>query len=78
MKSPSTKLLAFVTIGLIAVAAGAVGGDFFLRDGDRVVFLGDGITEQHFCTTYIAAHTLTRYPIYSSRPQPQSSRSKSI
>jgi len=37
-------------------------GDFFLQDGDRVVFLGDSITEQRLYTTYIEAYALTRHP----------------
>ena len=37
-------------------------GDFFLHDGDRVVFLGDSITEQRLYTTYIEAYALTRHP----------------
>ena len=36
--------------------------DFFVHDGDRVVFLGDSITEQRLYTTYIEAYALTRYP----------------
>ena len=35
---------------------------FFLHDGDRVVFLGDSITEQKLYTTYIEAYTVTRFP----------------
>lgn len=35
---------------------------FFIREGDRVVFLGDSITEQKLYTTYIEAYVLTRYP----------------
>jgi len=37
-------------------------GDYLIRDNDRVVFLGDSITEQRLYTTYIEAYTLTRYP----------------
>src|SRR5438046_4743929 len=44
------------------VAAGAPGADFLIRDGDRVVFLGDSITEQRLYTTYIEAYALTRHP----------------
>ncbi len=47
----------FLAIGLAANAA-----DFFFHDGDRVVFLGDSITEQKLYTTYIEAYTLTRFP----------------
>lgn len=47
-----------LTIGSIVFAA----GDFFIHDGDRVVFLGDSITEQRLYTTFIEAYALTRYP----------------
>ena len=53
-------LLAFVS--LLALAASALAGDFFIRDGDRVVFLGDSITEQRLYTAYIEAYALTRHP----------------
>jgi len=38
---------------------------FFIKDNDRVVFLGDSITEQKLYTTYIEAYTLTRFPEYT-------------
>jgi len=53
-------VLAFLSVA--ALAAGALAGDFFIRDGDRVVFLGDSITEQRLYTTYIEAYALTRRP----------------
>ena len=37
-------------------------GEFLIHDGDRVVFLGDSITEQRLYTTYIEAYALTRHP----------------
>jgi lysophospholipase L1-like esterase len=37
-------------------------GDFALRDGDRVLFYGDSITEQRLYTTYIEHYVLTHYP----------------
>lgn len=37
--------------------------DFSLRDGDRVVFYGDSITEQHLYTADVEEYTLTRFPI---------------
>ncbi|HLE56704.1 MAG TPA: SGNH/GDSL hydrolase family protein, partial [Rhodothermia bacterium] len=37
-------------------------GEFLIRDGDRVVFLGDSITEQRLYTTYIEAYALSRHP----------------
>jgi len=36
--------------------------DFALKDGDRVVFYGDSITEQRLYTTYVEHFALTRYP----------------
>ena len=53
-------LLQFLAAATVATSGWA--GDFFFRDGDRVVFLGDSITEQRLYTTYIEAYTLTRYP----------------
>ncbi|MEI8375334.1 MAG: GDSL-type esterase/lipase family protein [Planctomycetota bacterium] len=40
----------------------AAEAEFVLHDGDRVVFLGDSITEQKLYTTYIEAYTVTRFP----------------
>ncbi|MDA0991430.1 MAG: hypothetical protein O3A51_11850 [Verrucomicrobia bacterium] len=42
----------------------ALGTDegFAIHAGDRVVFLGDSITEQRLYTTYIEAYTVTRFP----------------
>src|SRR5256714_14395966 len=47
---------------LIAITFATLGADFAIRDGDRVVFLGDSITEQRLYTTYIEAYALTRHP----------------
>src|SRR5579883_1140739 len=49
-----------VACGLLAVSTRAT--DFAIHDGDRVVFLGDSITEQRLYTTYIEAYALTRHP----------------
>ena len=37
-------------------------GDFYLKDGDRVVFYGDSITEQRLYTTYTETYVVTRFP----------------
>jgi lysophospholipase L1-like esterase len=50
-------LAAFV-MTLCAVQA----DEFFIHDGDRVVFLGDSITEQRLYTSYIEAYALSRHP----------------
>ena len=61
MKPTFHKLLCVL---LFALARGwsALAADFLIHDGDRVVFLGDSITEQRLYTTYIEAYALTRHP----------------
>ena len=49
-----------IALYLLTLFAGAA--EFFIHDGDRVVFLGDSITEQKLYTTYIETYTLTRHP----------------
>ena len=41
-------------------AAGA--GEFFFKDGDVVVVMGDSITEQHLYSNYLEMWTLSRFP----------------
>jgi lysophospholipase L1-like esterase len=36
--------------------------DFYLKDGDSVVFYGDSITDQRLYTTFTEAYVLTRFP----------------
>ncbi|HLJ55306.1 MAG TPA: SGNH/GDSL hydrolase family protein [Chthonomonadaceae bacterium] len=48
-----------------AQAAGRAGdkaAPFYLKDGDRVVFYGDSITDQRLYTTYIESYCVTRFP----------------
>ena len=37
-------------------------GNFYLRDGDRVVFYGDSITDQRLYTTFVETYVVTRFP----------------
>jgi lysophospholipase L1-like esterase len=55
------KIFALFTAAL-GLAASTLAADFQIHDGDRVVFLGDSITEQRLYTTYIEAYTLARHP----------------
>ena len=59
MKTTITAALALAALASTGLAAEQ---EFALHDGDRVVFLGDSITEQKLYTTYIEAYTLTRFP----------------
>src|SRR6059058_5975511 len=57
------KILA--AAGLTALAASAFAAensDFYLRDGDRVVFYGDSITDQRLYTTFVETYVVTRFP----------------
>src|SRR6266480_4212590 len=40
----------------------AAPGNFYLRDGDRVVFYGDSITDQRLYTTFVETYVVTRFP----------------
>jgi lysophospholipase L1-like esterase len=35
---------------------------FFFKDGDRIVIMGDSITEQHLYSNYLEMWTITRFP----------------
>src|SRR5262245_43800865 len=39
-------------------------GDFFFKDGDVVVMIGDSITEQHLYSNYVEMWTITRFPAW--------------
>jgi lysophospholipase L1-like esterase len=58
------RKLAALGLASILLAAPALAVDFPIHDGDRVVFLGDSITEQRLYTTYIEAYILMRYPAW--------------
>ncbi len=53
----------FLTLGVassLAAAAGQAG--FPLKEGDRVLFYGDSITEQNLYNAYTESYVLTRFP----------------
>ena len=50
---------------LILCTGGSAAGqtsDFFFKTGDRIVFLGDSITEQYQYSSYIELYLTTRFP----------------
>src|ERR1043166_8801996 len=61
MKLPRIRILLWIW-AVIAFTISCSAAKFLIHDGDRVVFLGDSITEQRLYTTYIEAYALTRYP----------------
>jgi lysophospholipase L1-like esterase len=57
MRSPRIFALAAV-FAAFAIAQ----SPFYLKDGDRVVFYGDSITDQRLYTTFVETFVLTRFP----------------
>jgi lysophospholipase L1-like esterase len=47
---------------LLLTSAAFAQADFYLKDGDRVVFYGDSITDQRLYTTFTESYVLTRFP----------------
>ena len=47
---------------LLFSAVTATAADFFFKDGDVVVMVGDSITEQHLYSNYVEMWTVTRFP----------------
>lgn len=60
--------VAKLLVALLAYGAGIVSAqDFFLKNGDTVVFYGDSITERHIYTSFVEAYVLTRFPRLNAR-----------
>ena len=57
--------LAWACAAGVAGAADTQDAPFFFRDGDRVVMMGDSITEQYLYSTYVELWTLTRFPSWN-------------
>ncbi len=57
------RLTAWLLLALPALALPARAEEkFYLKDGDRVVFYGDSITEQRLYTTFTETYVVTRFP----------------
>lgn len=61
MRSLRVALVVWLACVSMVGAAAAQSG-FYLKDGDRVVFYGDSITEQRLYTTYAETYVVTRFP----------------
>jgi lysophospholipase L1-like esterase len=55
------RFLALAALAACSALAFAQGG-FYLKDGDRVVFYGDSITDQRLYTTFVETFVVTRFP----------------
>ena len=56
------KLLRLLCAMALMCGSAWTAGDFYLRDGDRVVFYGDSITDQRLYTVLTEDFIVTRYP----------------
>src|SRR5437667_2219542 len=57
---PTSLVRTLCLVALMALQARAE--SFALRDGDRVVFYGDSITDQRLYTTFTETYVITRFP----------------
>jgi len=53
---------ALLVLALVAPAVARGDEPFYLKDGDRVVFYGDSITDQRLYTLFTEAYIVTRFP----------------
>ncbi len=60
--APTVKRIILHLAVFVSIISPICAKDFFIHDGDRVLFLGDSITQQAFYTNYIEAYTLSRHP----------------
>lgn len=56
------RMLPCVVLLMLAPAARAGDNEFFFKAADRIVFLGDSITEQYQYSTYLELYLTTRFP----------------
>ena len=61
MKTRNGFALCLLALPLAGGVAGAQ-SNFYLKDGDRVVFYGDSITDQRLYTTFAETYVVTRFP----------------
>jgi lysophospholipase L1-like esterase len=56
------RLPKILVAALVFSALAAAQTSFYLKDGDRVVFYGDSITDQRLYTTFAESYVITRFP----------------
>lgn len=66
-ESMTTLKSTAAAVSLCLAAFPCTAAEFFLKNGDKVVMMGDSITEQHLYSTYLEAWALTRFPAWDLR-----------
>src|SRR5690349_2455999 len=63
-KEPRMRSARLAVFALLLALPGLSRADspFYLKDGDRVVFYGDSITDQRLYTTFVETYAVTRFP----------------
>jgi len=56
------RVLLLLAVALALASAALAQSKFSLKDGDRVVFYGDSITDQRLYTTFTETYVVTRFP----------------
>jgi lysophospholipase L1-like esterase len=67
MTTPASHRLRSCCVLALAIALTsriAHADDFFFKDGDTVVIIGDSITEQHLYSNYVEMWTVSRFPAW--------------
>src|SRR5271157_2203855 len=65
MRKVSLPLIALAALWAVPVrAADPAKSEFFFKDGDAVVMIGDSITEQLLYSNYVEMWTVTRFPAW--------------
>jgi len=55
-------IFSLLLLAALAASASAEEKPFYLKNGDRVVFYGDSITDQRLYTTFVETFVVTRFP----------------
>lgn len=64
MKSKRILMATLAVALILALGLPADADEFFFKDGDTIVVMGDSITEQHLYSNYLEAWTLMRFPAW--------------
>ena len=56
------RMVLSCALAFLAAAVSARAGEFFFKDGDKAVIIGDSITEQHLYSNYVEMWTVSRFP----------------
>jgi len=62
MRFRMCRTVLFAALLVVSAAFTIRAEEFFFKDGDRVVIIGDSITEQHLYSNYVEMWTIARFP----------------